>query len=60
MANRTRIFLVLFTVLICIGVDQISKEFVRSHLPRTRVVLLAGGALRLDYAENKGAVFSFE
>ncbi len=60
MANRKRILLVLFTILLCIGADQITKDLVKSHLPRTRPLAFAGAALKLDYSENKGAVFAFE
>ncbi len=60
MANRTRVFLVLFTIVLCVGADQISKEFVKSHLPKTKPMHFASGMLKLDYSENKGGVFSFE
>ena len=60
MTNRKRIFLVLFTIFLCVGADQIAKEIVKSRLPRARPLTFAGTMLKLDYSENKGAVFSFE
>jgi len=60
MKSKKRILLVLFTIILCIGTDQITKEIVRSHLPRTKPLTLVEGMLRLDYIENKGAVFAFE
>ncbi len=60
MQMRKRIFLVLFTLVAIIAVDQVTKELAKSHLPRTKMLSVAGGALKLDYYENKGAVFSFE
>ncbi len=47
-------------MILCIGIDQITKEIVGSHLPRTKPLTLARGILRLDYTENKGAVFAPE
>ncbi len=60
MAHTKRIFLVVFILILSIASDQITKEIARSHLPRTKVYSVAGGMLKLDYTENKGAVFSFE
>ncbi len=60
MQMRKRIFLVLFTLLAIIAADQVTKELARSHLPRTRLLSVAGGVLKFDYYENKGAVFTFE
>ncbi len=60
MTNRKRIFLVLFTILMCIGADQITKEIAKSRLPRTKPLAFAGTMLKLDYTLNKGAVFVFE
>jgi signal peptidase II len=52
--------LVLFTIITCVGCDQVTKVIARSSLPRNSVLSFAGDTLRLDYNENKGAVFSFE
>jgi lipoprotein signal peptidase len=60
MTTRKRVFVVLFSLLVCIAADQATKEFARSHLPRTKILSVAGGLLKFDYYENKGAVFSFE
>ncbi len=59
MINQKRIFLVLFTLILCIGSDQVTKEIIRLHLSRTKPLVLMTG-ISLDYVENKGAVFSFE
>jgi len=60
MKSQKKILLVLFTIILCIGSDQITKEIVRSHLPGTKPLTLVRGMLRLDYIENKGAVFALE
>jgi signal peptidase II len=60
MAKRKRIILILLTILSCVGCDQITKTIAQTHLPRTRSFSFADDTLRLDYAENKGAVLSFE
>jgi len=60
MTKKKRIILVLFTILSCVGCDQVTKMIAKSHLPRDRVLSFAGDTLRLDYAVNKGAVLSFE
>ena len=60
MKKLTRIVLVLFTISACIGCDQVTKTMAKSYLPKAKVLSFAGDTLRLDYNENKGAVFSFE
>ncbi len=60
MEKGKRAFLVLLTLVVCIMSDQLSKDLVKSHLPRKKPLVIAGGMLKLDYSENKGAVFSFE
>jgi lipoprotein signal peptidase len=60
MKTRKKVFLILFTILLCVGCDQITKEMVKSHLPRTRPLTLVKGMLSLDYVENKGGVFALE
>ena len=60
MTKLKRIILVLFIILSCVGCDQITKTLAKSHLPRARVLSFAGDTLRFDYAENKGAVLTFE
>ena len=52
--------LVLLTISLCVGSDQFTKELARSHLPKTKTLSFAGDALRLDYAENRGGILSFE
>lgn len=60
MKSQKRIFLIFFIIILCIGVDQLTKEIVRSDLPRTKPLTLVKGMLSLDYAENKGGVFALE
>jgi signal peptidase II len=60
MTTRKRVVLVLFVIVACVGIDQITKEIAQSQLPRTKVLSFASDALRLDYTENRGAVLSFE
>jgi signal peptidase II len=50
--------LVLLTVLVCVGCDQASKAVATRHLAPDRVVSLAGDAVRLQYAQNRGAFLS--
>jgi lipoprotein signal peptidase len=60
MKARKNIFLILFTIILCVGCDQITKDIVKSHLPGTKRWTFAGGMLSLDYVENKGGVFALE
>jgi lipoprotein signal peptidase len=60
MKSRTRIFLVVLIMVLCIGSDQLTKEIIRSTLPRTKPITLVKGMLSLDYVENKGGVFALE
>jgi len=60
MKSQKRIFLIFFIIILCIGVDQLTKEIVRSDLPRTKPLTLVEGILSLDYVENKGGVFALE
>ncbi len=55
-----RIFLIFFIIILCIGADRLTKEIVRSDLPRTKPLTLVQGMLSLDYVENKGGVFALE
>lgn len=55
-----RILLAVLLVALCIAADQATKEVARSRLPKNKVLSFAGGMLKFDYSENKGAVFSFE
>jgi lipoprotein signal peptidase len=60
MKSQKRIFLIFCIVILCIGADRLTKEIVRSDLPRTKPLTLVKGMLSLDYVENKGGVFAFE
>ena len=60
MESRTRIFLIVVIMVLCIGSDQLTKEIIRSNLPRTKPTKLVSGMLNLDYVENKGGVFALE
>ena len=60
MKSQKRIFLIFFIIILCIGADRLTKEIVRSDLPRTKPLTLVKGMLTLDYVENKGGVFALE
>jgi signal peptidase II len=60
MTKRKRMVMVLLTIILCVGCDQVAKEMAKSHLPKTKVLSFAGDVVRLDYTENRGAVLSFE
>jgi lipoprotein signal peptidase len=60
MKNQKRIFLIFFIIILSIGADRLTKEIVRSDLPRTKPLTLVQGMLSLDYVENKGGVFALE
>ena len=60
MKSSKKILLILFTIILCTGIDQFTKQIVKSHLPRTKLLTLAGGMLTLNYSENKGGVFALE
>ncbi len=60
MNSQKRIFFVFFIIILCIGADQLTKQIVRSDLPRTKRLTLVKGMLSLDYVENKGGVFALE
>jgi len=51
---------VVLLILSTLGLDQASKVLVKSVLPVAGIVSFAGDAVRFYYAENKGAVLSFE
>ena len=52
--------MVYLIILLCIGADQLTKLIVRSDLPKTTPTVLVRGVLKLDYADNRGGVFTFE
>jgi len=60
MKTGKRALLVLFTLLLCVACDQVTKELAKSRLPKNKVLSLAAGVVRLDLTENRGAVLSFE
>jgi len=60
MRQRKRIILALFTILLCVGFDQITKGIAAERLSRGRELSFAGDVIRFSYSENEGAVFSFE
>lgn len=57
---RKRILLIVLTICSCVGCDQVTKSFAKSFLPKHEIISFARDTFRLDYAENKGAVLSFE
>jgi signal peptidase II len=60
MKRMKRILLVLIVIVLSVGADQITKTTARTHLPKNETLSFAGDALRLQYYENKGGVFSLE
>ena len=60
MKNQKRIFLAFLIIILCAASDQLTKNIVRSELPRTTSITLAKGMVTLDYVENRGGVFAFE
>jgi signal peptidase II len=49
------IIIVVITLLSCVGCDQLTKVVVRENLSQHKNMSFAGGTLRIQYAENKGA-----
>lgn len=45
-------------MLLCIGCDQAAKAVARDSLAGRETIVLFGGAIRLEYAENTGAFLS--
>ncbi len=60
MKNPKKILLIFSILLLCIVSDQITKNIVRSDLPRTKPLILVNGILSLNYVDNKGGVFASE
>lgn len=49
----------LVVILLCIGLDQITKIVARSKLPDRQPFSFAADTVRIQYAENKGAFLGF-
>ncbi len=60
MSKRLRIVLILLILAGTLGLDQMTKMLAKKHLPRYHALSYAGDTVRLDYVENRGAVFNFE
>ncbi|MGC8494694.1 MAG: signal peptidase II [Syntrophobacteraceae bacterium] len=60
MKRAKRIFFAYMIILLCIGADQLTKQIVRTDMPKTKSIVLITGVLKLDYADNRGGVFAFE
>lgn len=58
MPRHLRILLLLVTLLITVGCDQLTKEIAREELAPGETVVLMDGAVRLRYSENHGAFLS--
>ena len=58
MAKFKQVLLVLLTVFACVGCDQVSKAAASQHLAHQPALSFAGDAVRLQYAENRGAFLS--
>lgn len=50
----------MFTIALCVICDQTAKAIARTYLPRLGMLSFAGETVKLQYAENRGAVLSFE
>jgi signal peptidase II len=57
MTTRWRLALLSLVMLTCVGCDQATKAMARDSLAG-RTILLLGGAVRFEYAENTGAFLS--
>lgn len=60
MESRKRIFVVFFSIFLCIACDQLTKETARPDQSATKSIGVVKGILSLDYVVNKGGVFAFE
>lgn len=60
MTSGKRVLLVLCTLSLCIGADQLTKWLARSYLSAAKPLAVAGGLLRLDFSVNRNAEFAFE
>lgn len=58
MPTRLRILILLVTLLVTVGCDQLTKEMAREQLAPGETVVLMDGAVRLRYSENHGAFLS--
>jgi signal peptidase II len=58
MPVRLRILVLLITLLITVGCDQLTKGMAREQLDPGETVVLMDGAVRLRYSENHGAFLS--
>jgi signal peptidase II len=60
MTSGKRTLFIFLIILLCICADQLTKQIVRTDLPKTRPIVLVKGVLKLDYTDNRGGVFIFE
>ncbi len=58
MKTTARVALVLLTLFGCVGCDQATKAFARSHLSAGQVTSLFHDTVRLEYTQNAGAFLS--
>lgn len=58
--HRKKIAQIFFTIALCVICDQTAKAIARTYLPRLGMLSFAGETVKLQYAENRGAVLSFE
>lgn len=56
--RAARLLLFVLLSVVCIGCDRVTKEFATESLRGNEPVVLAGGTVRLEYAENRGAFLS--
>ncbi len=55
---QLRLLILLITLAITVGCDQLTKEMAREELAPGQTVVLMEGAVRLHYSENHGAFLS--
>lgn len=58
MANVARILILLTTMIVCVGCDQVTKSAARAHLDSGKALSLFHDFVRLQHVENPGAFLS--
>jgi len=58
MRLQIRLLILLITLILTVGCDQLTKEMAREQLAPGETVVLMDGAIRLHYSENHGAFLS--
>lgn len=58
MSRTARIVTVVLVIVACLALDRFAKQLAAEQLRGHPTITLAGGAVRLEYAENRGAFLS--